>query len=489
MIPQVTQEGQVWSGLASTGTIADVFLKKGFDEMGKLAFLTRGETKFLRILTEYFKGSKQVKTREHPVMELSELDRTFNVTVASTDTNHTQFGVTNDQAAQLQPEDVLANCSLYANVVWTNQLVAGQVVPASGSTMGTNVGPDLGWEVGANPTNIAFSRSKGLQGGSYYFDYETFQIDSIGAKNSAGSGHTLLTVRRCTFGPSAKDKGGAVVSQGLVNTAIQAQNAVANMQAGDTLVRLLPSFYEGTGLPDGFFKNPVIDRNFTQEFKYAVTITEESKIEANRLPKQPLDMNRWLTTRRMNLDIEKNMLLGRKGKMEKSDGTVKYFMGGISEFIPKVSDNIHSHTGAISYTSLMNALEPIFYDGGGTERFFFCDPGLYVKFKIAFYSDSHMRFDPEASRKFDIPMESIVVAGGVLNIVPLYSLWEAKWRDQALVLDMSKNAFTPVTHADWDMKVLKGVQPPDSMLYKEGIVGVKGLERRYADHQHIVYFN
>jgi len=488
MVPQVQQEGDVWSGLVTTGTLPDIFRKKGLDEMGKLAFLTRGETKFLRIMTEYFTGSKNVSDREFPVMELSELDRTFSVTVASTDTNHQQFGLSNAQAAQLQPMDLMANIDLYANVDWTQQLVAGQVEPAIAGVPGTNVGPDLNWDTGANPTGISFSRLKGLQLGKYFFDYEVFQVVEIGIKNSAGTGDTLITVERCMFGPGARDKGGGMINQTLVNSSIVADASTAAIKTTDTLLRLLPAFFEGTGMPDGFHKNPIVDWNFTQEFKYAVAITEESKINANRLPKQPLDMHRWLTTRRMNLDVEKTFLLGRKGKKTDAEGKVLYTMGGVSEYIPKDTEHIHSHSGAISYASLLDNLEPVFYDGGGTERFFFCDPGLYVKFKKAFYADSHMRFDHKASAKFNIPIESIMVAGGVLNVVPLYSLWEAGWRDQAMILDMTKGAFTPVTHKGWDMKVKKNIQPVDSEIYKEGIVGIKSLERRYADHQHIAYF-
>jgi hypothetical protein len=425
-------------------------------------------------------------------MELAELDRKFTVTVTSTDTNHTQFGLTNNQAAQLQPQDLMANTFLYANVAYRDTLVSGQVVPASGGTQGTNVGPDLGEYIGTNPTGVNFSRNRGLQLGSYFTDYEVFIITNIGAKDSAGTGNTLITAQRCYFGPGARDMGGSIIASALVNASVVAQNAVANFQSGDELVRLLPAFREGTGAPDGFHKNPVIDRNFTQLFKYAVAITEESKIEKNKMPKQPLDMNRWLTTRRMNLDVERSFLLGRKGKSIDAEGKALYTMGGILEYIPKTEENIHFHQpnaqGKMTYITLLDTLEPVFYDGGAEERFLFCGPDVYVDMKKAFYDSGYMRYDPEQSKKFDIPIESIVVAGGVLNVVPLYSLWEANFKKAGIILDMSKDAFVPVTHAGWDMIVKKNIQPTDSNTQKEMIQGIKGLERKYADHQHIVYF-
>jgi hypothetical protein len=58
-----------------------------------------------------------------------------------------------------------------------------------------------------------------------------------------------------------------------------------------------------------------------------------------------------------------------------------------------------------------------------------------------------------------------------------------------LVLDLGYPSFRPVTHKGWDMVWRKDVGEPGTEIKKDGVVGMKGLERRYSEYQHIVEFN
>jgi hypothetical protein len=61
---------------------------------------------------------------------------------------------------------------------------------------------------------------------------------------------------RCFFGPHARDKGGALLPKGLRTTSIMADQANSGIQVGDIMLRALPAYLEGTGAPEGFWKNP-----------------------------------------------------------------------------------------------------------------------------------------------------------------------------------------------------------------------------------------
>ena len=130
-VPQTQQEGSFWQSLYTSGALPERFRKYGMDNMGAMSYITRDYTKFASMLSQRFPKTKNVNDREHRVHELTELDRTITVTVASgAGNNHTTFGVSNAQAAMFQPNDVFFVRGLYAYAQSTG-LVAGQVNPAT----------------------------------------------------------------------------------------------------------------------------------------------------------------------------------------------------------------------------------------------------------------------------------------------------------------------------------------------------------------------
>jgi hypothetical protein len=493
MTSQTTREGQEVAGLFTSGQIPERLIKRGITNLGKMSFITRGMTSFSSMLHTRFPAGKTVDTREHKVYEITELDRTFMCTVASTDPGapnnaHDIFGMTNAQAAQLQANDIIYRINGFV-FVQSTAMQMGQVIPGTPVTLPANSPNPLDPGMGGDPTGIVFSNNFGIDAqGNVFVDYEQMLILSISAPNSAGLGHTNVRVQRCFKGPGGADYGGRMVPLGLVNTGIRANAAAATINVGDIMLRGGSAWREGTNAPTGLTKNPVIDNNFTQEFKYAVEMTKESEIEALWSDKKPLDINRMLLRKRMTMDVERKFLFGQKGKSLDAQGRVLYTMGGVVEFIKKDPQHIIVNTQGLSYPALLNLGPSIFGLGGSAERDVYVGYTLHSRLKQQFYNSGFMRTNPEMSKNFRLQIDTIETTGGILNIIPCFSMEEAGWGTRGIALDPGYPSFIPVTHEGWDMKIEKDIQEKGAQVYKEQVVGIKGLERRYSQYHSIIQF-
>jgi hypothetical protein len=490
-VPQVQREGDFWDGLYTSGSLPERFRKYGMDSMGEMSFITRDYTKFATMLHQRFPKSKNVSDREHRVHELTELQRVITITVPSAPgNNHTTFGVPNQDAAMFQPNDVYHVKGLYAYCV-SQPLQAGQVT-ATNTIPTPNTPPPLGYTVGSQPISVNYGRTWGedpTNSGWYFTLPEQMIVREVGAPNSAGTGSTLITVERFFAGPGPRDFGGARVPIALVNAGVNANNAGAIL-AGDQILRASPSWPEGAGTARGFHKNPEIDNNFTQEFKYAVEITKESKINKTYLNKSALDINRLLRLKQMSLDWERTLLHGRKGKSVDPLGNPVYMMGGIVEYIPQDRDHILRHTAPqITYPSLQRLIDQVMKNGGTSEKICPMGTTLYTDLKVAFYDSGYLRYDEEASKEFDLPLESIIHAGVKLILVPSQTMEEAGYARKMLALDMKVDSFTVTSHPEWDMVTNKDIANPGEQIYKEEWIAIKGLERRYAQYQSMISFD
>lgn len=487
---QVHQEGDFWQSLYTTGSLPERFRKYGMDNMGAMTYITRDYTKFASMVSQRFPKAKTVTDREHRVHELTELDRLLTITHPSTATdNHTTFGVSNAHAAQLQPNDILIVRGLYA-YCQTTALFAGQVNSAN-AVPTPNSPQSLGYSTGGQPTAVNYGRTWGEDpnnSGFFFTDYEQIIVRNVGAPNSRALGFTTITVERFFAGPGAQDFGGARVPLGLVNTGVNTNNAGA-LLTDDVVLRAMPSWPTGTGPARGFHKNPEIDNNFTQEFKYAVEIEKEYAINKTYLDKNPLDVNRLLRMKQMSLDWERSLLFGRKGKTIDVEGKTQYTMGGILEFIKKDTDHILRHTAPqITYPSLLRTFDQVMKNGGSMEKVAVMGTTLYTNLKISFYDSPHLQYDEEASREFDIPVEKIVAAGVKILLVPSQTFEETGYANKMMVLDMELPSFKPVTHSEWDMKVETDIGLKGDQIYKEQWIGIKGLERRYQQYHSLISF-
>lgn len=499
--PQTRGENDVFATIASSGVIPERYLKRGMDNLSMLGFITRGTTRFLSMINQRYPKAKITTTREHRIQEINELDRVLDVTVDSAaSTNHTVISVSNDQAAQLIINDMLYVKGLYMEIKTVN-LVTGQVYAAgqSGYTAntqpGSNIPPAVGAPSGTQPISVNFSNTFGQSSTDptlFFTNYEPVLLIAKGARDSGGTGNTQLTLQRC-WCTNGTDQGGWIVgyhAPSLVTTATNTNDAGMIKAGTHQLLRGLPNFPEGGDAPTGLHRNPYMDNNFTQEFKYAVEITKESLIEKTYMNKSYLEIEKMLRARQSALDMERTFLFGRKGKTIDTLGRVMYSMGGVVEFIKKDTDHILNYTNpSLTYPGMLDILDKVFKLGGGQERDFYCGLGLYTEMKKAFYSSGYMRYDENASKSFDIEVEELIGAGGKVRVIPCYTLSEAGWDMKALCLDNSLNAFTPTTHEGWDMKTETDIQTKGQQIYKEQLIGIKGLERRYQQYQSIINFN
>lgn len=489
-VPQVRGEGDFWAGLATTGSIPQSLLDHGMDNLGMTAFITRGDAKFMADIHKRWPKAKSVGTREHRSSELWELERTIPVTVGSGSANaHSTFGIPNSIAGQLQPNDILFHAQLYMSVQGTG-LVWGQVnwntntVPTPNSPLPTKS------TAGIQVTGATYTRVFGPDASSQYnCDHEQILVLRVGAPNSAGAGNTLITVRRGFTGAGPADFGGGVIPQGIVNTAVTANSDSGAIVAGDYFLTAHPAWPEGTGPARGFHKNQKLDNNFTQEFKYAVEITKESKIQKHYGGKDALEINRMLRLRAIALNQERSYLWGRKGKETDGEGRLRYTMGGVLEFVPKDVDHFHRYSQpTITFPGWLDVADRITNQGGSTKRTLYTGKSLYTTLKKAFHDSGMLRTTIEDADGFDIKVDTLVGAGAEFRVVPLWTFEEAGWGMRALCVDDGYPHFIPVTHPDWDMKYEGNIQLPGEQIYKEQWVGIKGLERRYSQYLHIISF-
>lgn len=455
-VPNVVQEGDLWTNLATSGTIPERYLDRGMDNLGKAAFITRGTTKFLSMLTQMFPKSKTVTGREFRVHEIQELDRILFITgVSSTDTS--KFSVSSKHGVQVQENDVLYNRSVYVN---------------------------------CESTNPTYSRTFGKQGGTYFIDNEPMMVVGVQRNTNtdglAEAGTDTVTVRRCIRGKGRNDFGGALIPLSTIT-------GDGLLMVGDALLRGLPSFPEGSDAPRGFFAVPYMDNNFTQEFKYAVEITKEQEIEKTYIGQKPLEIYKLLKMRQSTLDIERYFFMGQKGKAMDGLGRVQYFTGGMIEYMLRDDKHFLDYldiTGSsqLKYEGFLDLCNIIAANGGSTTKYMYTGITAYTELKKALFKEDHLRYDKEATARFDIPIEYIVGAGLEIKIIPLYTMEEMGWSNKGLVLDHEYPSFVPVSHPDWDMKIETDIQEKGQQIYKEQWIGMKGLERRYAQYQHIIDF-
>lgn len=492
-VARVVGEGSTFQGPLTGGRIPSRYVKGGIDRLGQLSFITRGQTRFLWHLHSKFPKSRVVDTREPKTHELQELDRVFPVRGASSaGDNHTTFAVSNSLAEQLQANDMLYNTNMYVCVDW-GTLNYGQVTTGT-NAVPTNPSPEeLDPQSGHWATAVNFSRQWGpdpLNATRYYTDMEPMLVLGKGSPDGAGTGLTTITVKRVTKASDGYDFGGSEVNRTLVNTGILANGGQGTIQVGDTLVRGISSWGDGSGPAIGIFKHPYMDNNFTQQFKIAVEMDEEAEIEALWMDKKPLDIQRMLVNRRNMVDMERTFLLGQKNKTKDTKGSWQYMTGGVLEYVPKDSSHIFNFQGPVlNYPGWLDVANNVSNLGGGERYDVYVGLDLYTDLKKNFYSSGYLRYDTKASARFDIPIEVMMGSAAEFYIHPLWTFQEIGFGRKALFVDATKPSFNMVTHSGWDMVAEKDIQTKGTAVYKEQLKGIKGLERRYGQYMALVSFD
>ena len=501
-----THMGDTYFGLYAGGVVPESIRTGGMDEIGKLAYITKEFTTFAQYFHTKFGSSKRtVKDRVYKSSEISELERYYTVQSDSTDTYHKTFSFTNTEAAQIQPNDMLIRKDVYACLT-SSQLYLGQVnannaVPTSPYT------PDMLYQsAGRYITDVVFSRAWGesLSDNNFYIEPEQIMVTSVGAPDSAGTGYTTVTVERCFFGSYDRNTVHGIVGGAMIPTEIKygpttgilgqiTRDGNANnvmFKTGDILLHAGNAFYEGTNAPEGIWKNPEVDQNFTQELKYAVSYTAESEIIKQWLSDKPIEIHRWLMTKRMMRDYEYMTIFGRSGKHRRADGKEIYTMGGVLEYILKDRDHVLKYKNSVlNWPGLLHFGQEIFKVGGSATRDVFTGWSLQTRLRAMFYESGLLRYNKEESKKFNIEVYSLQVCGGELNIIPSQIMEECGYGMRGIALDLTVPSFVPVTNPGWDMKTETDIAEKGSQIYKEQVITMRGLQRRYQNNHCLLDFS
>ena len=516
--PRSKQLDVVYEGILAGGNYPEDLRGDGSDRSAKMVYLDRDIAAFTHMIHKNhpFTTKKSVSDRSFNVREIDELERFYTVVKGSgsgnaaiTDTFDQWITVTNAEAAEMHVNDILFTKNLYAEPI-VSKMVGGQVYPASGGTQGTNIGPDLGYDVGGNPTAIYFSRTRGVTGNGVWFEnYEQVKVIEKNAINSGGSGWTQVKLDRCYMGPGETDGGGRRLTGGLVystsgitNTANggtgDTGNEHARLVSGDILLRGTNTFREGTQAPEGTHKLPTRDKNFTQQYKYAVSRTLESTIPdkqvKNRTGFDAWATQQWMTKRQMTRDREYSNLLGRKS-FDAVNGGEEYIQGGVRPYVIKDSKHVIIYgSPTITWPGLLDIGKQVFGLGGGMERAGFTGITMDAELRKSFWNE-HLFYNKEASKAFNMEVNTLFISGGKIHLIISQVMEENGLGNEILCLDFThSDAFEPVTHDGWDYQVdagegKTGIAAKGSQRYKEQILGMFGLQRRYRKYHCIIDFS
>ena len=467
VFPQETtilEEGSIWSGVHASGVVPASYLEKGGDNLGALSFITKGHTRFLYTLSSKFASSRTTNDWFYRSQEITDLDRLFPVMKDQTEPNVLYFH--KDKAAQLQPNDILIARQKYV-------LYEGTMTEPEYSDV---FGPD----------NV-ISPTK------YFIDQEQLFVTNVDYDADI-DGNCRVTVRRNYRGHGAKDWAGTLYSGRITFTGTQEK---AKYLQGESLMRATPAFSEGSGAPNGFGKNPTQRINWMQQFKYAVEVTKEQSVLKNKLGKSTIETYKMLRMRQASLDIERTFIFGQRGYAHSADGKRISTTGGMIEHILRDKDHIHNYMEICGLTSansdnllwehFLDVGNVIAQDGGSESRNLYCSISLYTEFKKSFGRMNQIHIDKEETAKYDIPVESIIMAGLKFNIIPLYALEEMGYANKAIVIDNGYPSFGTVKFPGYDM-MEKDCSPVDKEIIKRQWIGMYGVEAKYLEKQHLIDF-
>lgn len=489
--PSAQQAGDLFDRMISTATIPLEF--KDCDRFSKLVMISRRTTSFANAIHRRFPNSVSISSREYEHYQIDEYPRKIRVMVDSVATNnHTTVGIPNAERAMVQPNDMFFVEGLFVSLKF-EELQLGQIDP-TGTTI---YPPHLRTPTGARPVSIHYGTSFGPDGTDptvFHKSYEQVKVLSVGDLDSAGLGFTLIRLQRCYSGPHANDWGGAYIwqtNQGMINSAVNTNNAGAIINGQMSLLRALPVFPEGSDSPYGRTKNPERKIDFTQEFKYALEWTQESVNHKSKLPMTQLQIAQKIQTMVMADDYEKAAILGRKGRNDPTlGGKTEMTLGGLLEFIP--SDAQHQlsiNAGTMNYSNWLDVTSRVADLGGSTTWDLYIGRAALNSLKKSFYNDGHMWFNKDESKKFDIPVETIVGAGNQLNLIPVRILDEIGLGNVAIGMDRAYPIMTPLTYNGWDMKADKDAANPGTTMEKEVYTSIKGFARMYDQYTCCIKFN
>lgn len=438
------QLGGVYRGAYGLGNIPEDLKKFDKDKAGFLFYKKRGTTRLMSMVAKRF-GRRSVTSMEPKWFNIGELDHKFKVVTAqdpATAADWNRVAMTNEQAIQLQPNDLLMADGVFLSDGYDGGQ-AGQYARA--------------WTV-----------ANGME--------ETMIVDREPVVNSAGEGKAYVYVRR---GYVANAITGRIMSE-------PAAQADGWLTATDQLLKISNAQWTGSDAPRGKSKNIEIDGNYCQIYRYAYESQFEYNFEENYLKEDQMSINQKLQLNAMAYEMEYRALYGRKNK-EVNGESMRYTTGGVFEYISQLgATNVIDYSQGnkvqtYTWFDWQTAAAKLFELGGSGSRTVFCSIGQFSNLVTMLWDKVRISVDSKLSKEFQFEIYTIMSGSGDLHFVPSWIYGQNRFRSrQMLALDFNQPNF--MIDVREDLKKETNLQLPGQRLKKDGFVATIGMQRRGFSH-------
>jgi hypothetical protein len=437
----VNDEGGVWSGAVGPGIYIDEVMKYDKDKVGGLLYIKKGTTKLMHMINKRF-GKRNVTSFTPKWFDIDEMDNIFLSKTNMTTGTWNTITMTNAQALQLQPGDLLSVDGLFHS------------------------NGDAGGSAGT------YSRVWSSQ----YNMEEVVMVTLEPKPDSGGTGLANVTVRRGYSG--AFDTGRIMAPPTASNSGC--------LTDADRLMHIGNAQFTGSDAPRGKGKNIEVDSNYLQIQRYAFEEQTETNMESTFMPEKPLSISQKLAMNQMAYNLEWAALYGRRSK-EQEGTSWRYTTGGVFEYVNNYID--YSNGGTITNLTWFDfqrtAMAPIFDAGGTSEKVAFMSINQYSAFAQMLWDKVQISINEQWTKEFGFEVTKIHGGGGSLNLVPSWVYGQNRFRsNQILVLDFGGPHFK--IDVMEDLHIEKDLQLPGQRIKKHGYITIAGMQRRARQYHCIL---
>jgi hypothetical protein len=195
----------------------------------------------------------------------------------------------------------------------------------------------------------------------------------------------------------------------------------------------------------------------------------------------------------MAYTLEYRALFNRPVK-EQQEGSWRYAMGGLFDFIPAQNYVDYSKGGSVNAFDWMNfqknVMAPLFEMGGSSDKTAFCSIDTYTNLAMLLWNKVTVTINSAWSQRFGFEIYKIAGGGGELNLVPSWVYGRNKFRaSQMLVLDFGGPYFK--VDVMEDLHINKGpggngLQLPGQEITKFEYKAILGLQRRAKQYHAVI---
>jgi hypothetical protein len=438
--------GEVIGGAWGPGNIPDELKIYDKDKAGALLYIEQGTTKLMHMIHKEF-GKRDVTSFQPKWFDIGQLDDKFVVTAGQTQANWKKVEMTNEQAIQLQPGDLLSVVNLFVED------------GANGGTFGTY--------------STIWSKTARNE--------EMLLVEHEPIADSSRSGYAWVEVRRAYANNYTTGRIGAqptFIADGLIP-----------MDAA--LLKMGNTHWTGGDAPRGMAKNPTIDSNPLQIMRFAFESQKESNWERNFNPEDPMTIAQKLALKRMAFEMEYRALFSVP-VIEAQGNSTRYTTGGLFHFVENVID--YSNGGVVNNFGWLEfqkyVMAPLFDLGGSGTKVAYCSINTFSNLANLLWNKVTISINEAWSKAFKFEIYKIAGGMGELNIVPSWVYGRNAFRaNQMLVLDFGGPYFKVDVLEDIHVNRGKngaGLQLPGQNITKYEYTGTTGLQRRAKQYHAIV---